>query len=270
MPEKKPECLAVCCIKSIHNQNLVDLEELGLNQKSLDKVIKKLKNNEEVIIGKIDQNGAIQSKYGSINNVICVNDTDYIKRIRFDLYLIIINEKVGIKKCYGNNKTAFINEFIALKVLSENGCNVPMILDADFHDNSITISYINGIVLKSKLAKLGSKIFDDDFSTSFNNNNNKNWTKRINEGRKNLSKAIDEQFIYDIKNQLKMIHSNRIIINDIKYGNILIEEKTKKPYFIDFDYARYYPRINQRIFNSLTDNDWHLFDLHFGNGYINK
>jgi len=254
----------------VHNRDLVSLAELELNKQSFDIVCKKIKTNKEIVLGKIDQNGAIKSNYGSIKNIKSINEKNYIDRKRFNIYLLIINEKVGIKKCYGNNKTAFINEFIALKVLSENGCNVPMILDADFHDNSITISYINGIVLKSKLAKLGSKIFDDDFSTSFNNNNNKNWTKRINEGRKNLSKAIDEQFIYDIKNQLKMIHSNRIIINDIKYGNILIEEKTKKPYFIDFDYARYYPRINQRIFNSLTDNDWHLFDLHFGNGYINK
>ena len=35
-------------IKSVHNQNIVHLEELGLNQKSLEKVIKKLKNNERV------------------------------------------------------------------------------------------------------------------------------------------------------------------------------------------------------------------------------
>ena len=37
---------------------------------------------------------------------------------------------------------------------------------------------------------------------------------------------------------MKKIHDYDIYINDVKYGNIIIEIFSKKPYFIDFETSR--------------------------------
>ena len=248
-------------------KNLVLLEELGINEDGLKLVQEKIKENKEVLIANIDQDGFFLSHYGPIDGVPCINKKKFLSRSKYLVDLIIIDGFVGIKKNYQRNAISFLNELKILYTLSKAGCNVPSILDADFENNSLTVSYIPGSVLREQLAVKGSILRDKDV------NKNPEFTqlspkairiKRIEEGKKFIHSVVDGSFIEKLYDQISKIHLANVFINDIKYGNIIIEKKSGDPYLIDFEQSEDLTGLGNNTIRTLTDFDIEQYNLHFG------
>jgi tRNA A-37 threonylcarbamoyl transferase component Bud32 len=242
-----------------------ELESLGLPKEKIDEIKDIHKKFKEVVIGEIDQDGFILSYFGRIADLPTISEGDFVKRIRNKIFIVSLNQIVGVRKQF-SKKDRFINEIITLQKLSLIGCNVPAILDIDFRNLTITVSYINGSVLREELTKNGAILLDREADhIQFKDLNAKEvWLKRIINGRKVLNKVVNTGFIEQLYDELRKIHSAGVLVRDIKYGNVIIEKKTGSPYFVDFDSSIFLNRRETKIFKILFDYDIRLFNLHFG------
>jgi tRNA A-37 threonylcarbamoyl transferase component Bud32 len=203
---------------------------------------------------------------GTIPKVPSVSKTDFLVIKRFGLRVVAIDGYVCVEKHYEGNKSSFVNEIEAHCHLRRAGCNVPVIMDVDFDNLTLTFSYISGPVLHEELAKRGAVVRDRDIEENpelTRSGRRKKMLNRILEGRRVLSEVIDSNFIELILTELNKIHEARFIWNDIKYGNIIIEERTGKPYLIDFDWALRFPELGENAFRILSERDIEKFNKCF-------
>jgi tRNA A-37 threonylcarbamoyl transferase component Bud32/SAM-dependent methyltransferase len=243
------------------------INELGLQQEMLELLKYKLKQSREVVIGEIDQDGFILSHFGLFRNAPIISKENFLRRKRFILQLVAIDQYVGVKKNYKGNILCFKNAIIALHNLGKAGVNVPAILDIDFDRICLTFSYILGSVLREELAKKGAVLRDRDVEDNpefiVSLKKNERDLKRINEGKQILYDVVTRQFVDDLFDELKRVHEAGFIWSEIKYGNIIIEKKSEKPYLLDFDSARFYPHLEKNFFRPLRDEEIEKFNLHF-------
>ena len=83
------------------------------------------------------------------------------------------------------------------------------------------------------------------------------------EGKRHLESVVAPQFIEDLHSLVKRIHQAGVELYDIKYGNVIIERKTGKPFLVDFESARTYPRSHSKNFTVIRDRDTEKFNLFF-------
>ena len=243
------------------------VQQLGLDLEKVRPSENARQQSHRIELGEIDQDGFLLSKVGAISNVPSVSKKQFLKRKRFHLQAVVIDGYVCIEKHYKGNKSSFVNEIEAHYHLGRAGCNIPVIMDADFDNLILTFSYISGPVLREELAKRGAVVRDRDIEenpglTRFGKR--KRAIKRIPECRRVLSSVIDSQFIELIFAELNKIHKARFIWNDIKYGNIIIEERSGKPYLIDFDWALRFEELGKKAFRILSGRDIEKFNKCFG------
>ncbi len=240
------------------------IEDLGLDQEKFE--LLKKQRAREVVIAEIDQDGFLLSHFGSIRDTPAISEEQFLKRKRFRLKVVAIDGHVGVKKDYSGDKLSFVNEIKALHHLGIVGCNVPAIIDVDFDALTLTFSFILGPVLREELAKRGAILRDCDVD---NNPDYAHFTpkerqlKCIQEGKRVLYDVIDSQFVENLFTQLSKVHAYGFILDDIKYGNIIIEKRSGRPYLIDFDYAIDYSSLGENAFRILRDQDIKSFNLLF-------
>jgi len=245
----------------------IKVQQLGLDWDKITSSENSRQNLHKVVLGEIDQDGFLLSKVGKISNIPNISKKQFLTRKRFGLQLVAIHGYVCIEKHYKGNKSSFINEIEALYHLGRAGCNIPVIMDVDFDNLTLTFSYISGRVLREELAKRGAVVRDRDIEDNpelTRSGKRKMALKRIPECKRILSKVIGSQFIELIFTELNKMHEARFIWNDIKYGNIIIEEQSGKPYLIDFDWALRFPRLGKIAFKILCDRDIEKFNACFG------
>jgi hypothetical protein len=245
----------------------IDVARLGLSERGLNAVREELTRVEQVVIAKIDHDGFFLSGYGPITGLPCVSESQFLRRKRFAIDLVSIEGTVGVRKNYSGHRVRFLNEIEALYSLNRAGCNVPAILDINFHNYELTTSFIPGPVLREQLALQGAVLRDKDVfkdSTLASLPPRIQRLKRIEEGRRFLREVVDENFIERLYEQVVKIHSAGFLINDIKYGNVIIEARTGMPYLIDFENSDNISGFRPKIFRALIENDLRNFDLHFG------
>lgn len=258
--QKKSEILELA-----HNGYREPIEALGFEPKKLEKIRWLQRNQSEFLIAEIDQDGFLLSHFGPLKFAPTISVENYLPRKKSKVTVVSLHGNLGVKKLY-SSKRRFIDELKALFYLSQAECNVPAIIDIDFDNLVITTSYILGRVLREALANEGALLRDRDMESLAANSEtitNITWLYRIDEGKKVLHKIIDEQFVKNLLVELRKMHSIRFVWNDIKYGNIIIDEKSGQPFLIDFVTARHYPEIGDFLFRHLRDYDIELFNLHF-------
>jgi len=259
------------------------LNELGLEPEKIHELTNKQIEIKKTVIATIDQDGFWLSHIGPIKNVPSVSQSEFHPRIRFKLDVIAINGIVGVRKNFNGNKASFLKELEALHMLGIAGCNVPAILDIDFDLLNITISYIKGQLLSEALAKKGAIIYDRDATDKnpdFKGLSRKeNIAKRKNGARRFLSEVVEKKFIERFWKEIEKIHEARFLINDCKYGNIIIEQKSNDPFLIDFDGSINCSKLNINVFRLIRDHDISAFNFLFNTekptykilkGYFNK
>jgi tRNA A-37 threonylcarbamoyl transferase component Bud32 len=243
------------------------VEQLGLDWNKITSSENPRRQSNKVVLGEIDQDGFLMSKVGRVSNMPNVSEKQFLARKRFSLWLVAIDGYVGIEKHYNGNKSSFVNEIEAHYHLGRAGCNIPVIMDVDFDNLTLTFSYISGLVLREELAKRGAVVRDRDIEGNHEltrSGRKKRVLNRISECRRVLSDVIDSKFIELIFAELNKIHQTRFIWNDIKYGNIIIEERTGKPYLIDFDWSLRFEELGKKSFGILSERDIEKFNACFG------
>jgi serine/threonine protein kinase len=242
-------------LKNANEGYKLKLEEMGLTEDKLELIKEK---SGETVIAEIDQDGYLLSNYGTIKNAPTISKDKFLPRKKTSLHVVLHDGLVGVKKNYRGNKLGFVTELNALYKLGKAGCRVPSIIDINFEELTLTISYILGKVLREELVKKGARIRDKD-----TNNQKINEYANIIRGRKVLYDVIDRKFAERIYNEIIKIHQAGFIWKDIKYGNIIIEQKAGKPFLIDFEHVQPVDGLGEILFRILRDGDTEKFNLHF-------
>jgi tRNA A-37 threonylcarbamoyl transferase component Bud32 len=239
---------------------------VGLDQLSdLGVILPELDTTTEVVIGEIDQDGFVRSQVGELRGIPTVDANKFVPRIRYGLTLVSCQGVLAVRKDYRGDIPAFLREVRALDSLAAARCNVPALLDVDFQRLQIVISYIVGTVIREALANRGAIVRDRDAQREFSDlSPDELRITRIGEGRKVIADVVNESFVESLFQQIRLMHAHRLIWGDIKYGNIIMESATGKPYIIDFNSATYHPRLADHAFRRLVDGDIEKFNSHFG------
>jgi hypothetical protein len=254
-------------IRAGRADGVVDVAALGLSERGLTAVREQLSFAREVVIAEIDEDGFYLSRFGPIDGLPCVDELHFQHRKKFSIELVAIGGAMGVRKTYERGNLLFLNELKALAALKPAGCNVPAILDVNCEDYSLTTAWIPGAVLREALAARGAIVRDrdviqhPDFPSAPQVEHKE---KRIEQGRRYLREVVDDRFIERAFQEMRKIHAAGFRINDIKYGNVIIERDSGDPYFIDFEGADDLRGLGRSLADALFDRDIQRFNQHFG------
>jgi tRNA A-37 threonylcarbamoyl transferase component Bud32/SAM-dependent methyltransferase len=184
-----------------------------------------------------------------------VDSQMFLPRERFELLVVDHGGWVGVRKNFRENKTAFVTELEAALDLVAAGCHVPAVLDVDFDRLSITFAYINGVVVREALAQAGAPMRDRDVRPDAGLSGRKIQKERREAGRRLIDKVLDSETIAGIGNALLAIHHAGYAFEDVKYGNVIIEARTKTPYFVDCERALPLRQFSRATAAYLRDRD---------------
>ncbi len=243
------------------------VEELGLGAQELARVRSELQRSDQVVLGEIDRQGRVLSHFGPIPHCQMVDRSEFEPRNRFQVRLVVRDGIVGIQKNYRGRAAAFLNELLVLKRLGDAHCRVPTILDVDFDKQNLTTSFIQGPVLRDALEARGARLKTNEISdVSLPSEKNRSHIHQLrsSEGTRLLNEVLNEQTLEHLFQELQQFHAAGVIGNDIKYGNVILEERSGEPYWIDFDHAFFYPNTHLPSFRVIRDRDIEKFNTFFG------
>ncbi|WP_155315545.1 BUD32 family EKC/KEOPS complex subunit [Desulfosarcina alkanivorans] len=209
---------------------------MGLN----DAVIQELlshKNNEEVLIAEYDQDNKIFSYIGDIPlfSKFIVTQNEFKSRSTNRVSIVLFKGEVLIKKKYASPRM-FFSELFVLYFL-RNVKDTPDLKKFNLYNLVTYQTFVPGKNLGSELTRYGISV-SDQYQLDVNYNKLKSgnpFNQEINYASFKILMAnvIKHDFIPDLYLLLNDIHEKGVIINDLKFGNILTFGD--KPFLIDFD-----------------------------------
>ncbi|MBI4231773.1 hypothetical protein HY605_00960 [Candidatus Peregrinibacteria bacterium] len=183
--------------------------------------------------------------------------------------MVATRRGVGIRKEYFgvDAKPRFLDELRALERL-RGIARVPEVLEIDPYKFSVTQSFIFGQDLERVLSAFGARLTGEDCRLRFavTVTFQDIFAEYLREGAK-YSGSLPRQLINDIYSQLQAVHRAGIMLYDLKYGNIIIENKSGKPYLVDFDGAQVFTSLSGRAFLVERDRDVARFNEMFGTSF---
>jgi len=251
----------------------VTLDDLGWPQSRLDFVRTRLRAGNVVVIGRFDQDGFLLSDFEPVNGVPNVSADEYVPRARYALELVAMkDERIGVRKSYAGKRAPMLREMLALLELGAAGCSVPTLLAADVSVPSLTMSFVPGEVLREALVRQGAQLRDRDL------HENPAWRGltleqirlgRVIDARSRLRQVVDDSFTEDLFGLLRTIHRVGFCRLDIKYGNIVINERTGKPVLLDLENAIHFGAAKW-LSRPMKDYDIDQFNVHFNDDRLTR
>jgi tRNA A-37 threonylcarbamoyl transferase component Bud32/SAM-dependent methyltransferase len=223
----------------------------------------------EIDLADIDQDGFLCRRFKPLWPAPSVEANAFLPRDRLELTVVDRDGWVGVRKDFRGNKAAFVNELEASLDLSAAGCSVPAVLGVDFERLSITFAYIHGMVVREALAQAGAPMRDRELAsarTAIGSRivSNRLDKKRIGAGRGLIDQVLTADVIESIGKTLLAIHRAGYSLEDVKYGNIIIEATTNTPYFVDWERALPLCRFSRATATWLRDRDANKLNRLFG------
>ncbi len=241
------------------------IDVLGLSPENLQRLQGEQRHRAEVVVADIDGHGRLLSHHGPIQNAPAVLAGEFVERKRFKLYVVAHRGYAAVRKIFRDCKRAFLNELRILYYLGAEGCRVPGLMDVDFDEPALTMSYIPGRLLRHELTRHGAQLQggpDGAYGRATGRRAKRHV--RAEAGKRVLRTVVGEEFIDKLYAELCKMHAAGVIGIDIHYGNIIIESETGEPYWIDFDHSTYHPQPASHLFQVMRSRDIERFNLFFG------
>jgi serine/threonine protein kinase len=218
---------------------------------------------EQVRLAEFDHDGTLLPLVDHLWEVPRISREKFLPRRKFRIWLVDHVGQVGVRKEFAEDRGGFLNELEALLALRRAGCAVPAVLHVDFDQLAITEEYIHGEVVREKLAAAGACIRDRDIGAA-----NVSEQQRIERARAVLPQVLSAEQIEQIAAELRRIHFAGYVLEDVKYGNVIIEHRTGRARFVDFERALPIPSGAEDFSIYLRDIDRRKLNAHFGTGLV--
>jgi serine/threonine protein kinase len=203
-------------------------------------------------IGYIDQDGLIHvaTEHQRLFNPSDIyTEGEFLQRKKFYISVLLKEDTVYIEKKFNNHFFDFYNELSILNALRNIEC-VPKIFSVDYKNLSFVTNYIYGYCLREKLAKRGVIVRDVDLIIAGKKQVSHQCEEKL---ATVMNEIVSKELLVQIKKCIKKVHQKKVLIVDIKYGNIIINNG--KPYLIDFNDSILFNRTPNFIFKYIKKAD---------------
>jgi hypothetical protein len=215
----------------------------------------------ELVIADFDQDGGLLPRFGDLAAGPVISKVQFMARTGPEILLVDLDGRLGVRK-YFRDRRRFVQELEALLCLEGRDCPIPRIMNVDWDRHSVTTSFVPGDVVRELLASAGANIRDRDLRRAFSRSDIR---KRIRIGRDHVSTTLSAEQIGRIAAGLERIHSAGFVLEDIKFGNIILEASSGEPIFIDLERALPLSGVPARLADYLKQIDFGRFRQNFGN-----
>jgi hypothetical protein len=214
----------------------------------------------ELVVADFDQNGLIASRFGEIAGVATISGDEFMERSGFPVLLVDLNGRLGVRKEF-RNRGRFVQELEALLGLEAKDCPVPRLMNVDWEKGSLTIAFVPGDVVRELLAEAGADIRDRTSDSTYSREIDR---QRVRSGREHIPKVLTDYQIRRVASGLNAIHEAGFVLEDVKFGNIILQAQTGEPIFIDLERALPVTSLPQSLADHLRQIDLRKFREHFG------
>lgn len=239
---------------------------LGVRTADLDPALEKLvgplrEPDRELVIGDFDQDGGIASRFGPIAGVPTIEAHQFLLRRGSPVLLVDLNGRLGVRKEFVGPPGRFVQELEAMMQLERCGCPAPQVMNVDWEKRWVTMTFVPGVVVRELLATAGANIRDRDSPGSYTREIDR---ERIEIGRAYVPQVLSREDVSRIADGLQAIHRAGFVLEDVKFGNIVLSAATREPVFLDFERALPVAALPPRLAGYLRAIDLRKFDEHFG------
>ncbi len=240
--------------------------DVGIRLKDLDPSLEEWvapmrEQDRELIIGDFDQDGGILPRFGQIAGAPMIAPTQFLARSGSKVSLVDLNGRLGVRKDFASEIARFVLELEALLRLESGNCPVPRIMNVNWDTHSITLTFVSGHVVRELLAAAGANIRDRDLKEPFSRTR---LRERVRVGLQFVPKIMSDNQIAQIAAGLNAIHAAGFTLEDVKFGNIILEANSGDPVFIDLERALPIDGLPCRLADHLKEIDMRKFREHFG------
>ncbi len=221
---------------------------------------------EPITLGQIDNDGRVLSFFGELPGFEQVDSTTFVERYRFGLDLVVVDRAVLIRKDYCGNRDAFLREWLSLATLGKTSCT-PIVHRVDEQRLLLFKSYVPGSTLRQRLVESGARILSIDTESdpqlaglSPEHRLEAVWAR----GREHFAAAFEPAVLDLLVRMLDEIHRRGVTGFSLSFGNVVLEELSGHPWFIDFDSARTHNRPRGFVFNRSCSRDRRLVNRIYG------
>ncbi len=218
----------------------------------------------QIVLAAIDHDGFALPAFEHYWDAPRTTPEAFLPRRKFPIHVVDSEGLVGLRKSYGRDLGGMLNELEAATMLIRAGLPAPSILAVDIEGRTITFSYIPGLDVRETLARAGARLRDRDRSQERAGGRRRANRSRIEEGRQAVDRALSPSTVAEITSGVENIHRAGLSLEDVKYGNVILEQGSGRAYFVDFERAiplREFSRGAQRY---VRDRDMHKLVRQFG------
>ena len=237
------------------------LDVLALNPSQIRALEREARRDGVAVLAGIDRDGYWESRIGRIAGVPTLADGSFVPRRKFCVDVVWSPDYFGVRKHYRGNRLAFLNELSALHRFSSLGLRVPSILDVQFDDPTLVMSYIPGQVLLEELVKAGAFVRNRDQAPDLRGQEKRD--RDLLAGREVLPRVVSMAFVSQLARDLRRFHEAGSLLIDIKWGNIIIGTDGH-PWWIDFHMTEDHSELSRESFQALADLDVQRFNRVYG------
>ncbi len=228
---------------------------------TLDKKLAHLRQpNQELVIGDFDQDGGLLPRFGPIAGIPSIEPDQFMERTGCPVLLVDLNGRLGVRKEF-KSFGRFVQEIEAMLELEARQCPVPSLMNVDWAAHKITMTFVPGGVVRELLALAGADIRDRNSTKSYSRTVDK---ERIRSGREHLPKVLAREDVARIAAGLAAIHASGFVLEDVKFGNIILASGSGRPIFVDLERALPTDRLPAALTKYLREIDLKKFEEHFG------
>ena len=244
------------------NDRVLRWEEWQVSEEVRSAVNQAKKGQTELVLAEFDSDGKISSKYGKFPFLKAVASSEFIKKERFSVEIVLKDNFVLVKKRFGRAKRRFLNEWLASCFLADEEF-APNVYFADEKNNILYKSLISGKTLRDSLADSGAEILlsqtQNDSELAKLDTNERLW-RILERGSKNLGQVVSGDIIEKLETAMDKIHAKRITGFSLTFGNVLVDSRTEQPCMIDFEGSRFHHKKSSLAFCYFRDLDRQKFN----------
>ena len=230
------------------------------------------KQETELTLGHIDNDGRLLSRFGELPGFELVQQADFVPRYRYSLDLVLIGDRVLIRKDFRGDRSAFHREWLALATLGGHS-NAPALHQAREDRLVLTKNFVPGATMRSLLVSAGARILTVDtrddpklLELAPRDRTEAVWAR----GRDRFGDCLEMGFLDQLEELINTLHQQGITGSSLTFGNVVRHSTTGEPWVIDFDGAETHKETQSIRFEYARDSDRELFNRIYGRQLVTR
>jgi SAM-dependent methyltransferase len=219
----------------------------------------------ELVLGRFDRDGRIHFSLAPIPGLPSIQADEFLSRRRFDLTLVLIGDRVLVKKDFRGDRKAFSGEWLALSRLAGRA-RVPALHQADERAGILYKNFIPAKTVREALVEQGAEILlaQTERDPRLDGLPPSERLERVaSRGREKVPAALSEEFLRNLETEMNLLHIQGVTGVSSTFGNVLVDPEGKAPWFIDLEGTRNHASRGW-FFQICRDQDRTKLNLRYG------